>query len=349
MTVKTCLLQRGIMLLAVTYPAVTSFPHAGLRSQVSLLNPKAALPRTPCAPAVPARAPFNPPAMTDRLADLQRGERFSTASADADIEAGLDDQSEALLQSFTREADAIERVLVWGDSVISDVTAALASSSCDVPLQGSQLDAVETKMQAVRRRLKKMADDNRSFAAEHSGRPATVRTRLVHYTKLGKDFITITGRLSAVREKHRTVLKDGLKRAVRDVNPDVSERAVDAALREGGQIDDMLVGRGSHMEHQIADIRARNADIQKLVKNIADINQMFQDMSILVESQQTLINDIEYNVQEVKADVKSAGEELVQARAHQKSKNKKKMCVILLILIIIAIIVIAILASVLTK
>lgn len=72
-------------------------------------------------------------------------------------------------------------------------------------------------------------------------------------------------------------------------------------------------------------------------------------MSILVESQQTLINDIEYNVQEVKADVKSAGEELVQARAHQKSKNKKKMCVILLILIIIAIIVIAILASVLTK
>lgn len=280
--------------------------------------------------------------MTDRLADLTGGRRYSNDSA-PDLEAGLDDESARLLEKFNKEVAAIDKVIGWADRMIS-------SDAEDESERTKQLDAVDEKMKAVRKRLKAMADANKVFARENSSRPATVRTRVVRYTKCSKDFIGMTERLSAAWDEHRQVLAAGVKRDVMRANPRASEREVDSALNSGGQaqLDAVLSSsRSAAAQHQLEDIRERNKDIQKLVKSVAELNQIFQDMSILVETQQDLINNIEYTVQDVKADVKVANEELVQARAHQKSKRKKKMCIIFLVIIIVIIILLAILIPVL--
>lgn len=280
--------------------------------------------------------------MTDRLADLQRGQRLSNASATSDLEAGLDDESERLLHSFNREADAIDKVLVWASDKIANVRDS-GRDDFAAAARTTELEAVESKVHAVRRRLKAMADGNKKFARENSNRPATVRTRIVRYTKLGKDFIAVTEALAGAREEHRVHLAAGVKRAVMNANPRASEREVEHALGSGTQhqLDAVLVdARSSTAQHQLEDIRERNKEIQKLVRSVAELNQIFQDMSILVETQQDLVNNIEYTVQEVKADVKQANEELIQARAHQKSRNKKKMwCIILSVAILLIILI----------
>lgn len=287
--------------------------------------------------------------MTDRLADLQRGQRISNASATSDLEAGLDDESERLLQSFNREAEAIDKVLVWAADKINSVRNS-GRDEFAAASHSSDLETVETKVHAVRRRLKTMADSNKKFAREHSNRPATVRTRIVRYTKLGNDFVAVTKNLSQARDQHRAQLTVGVKRAVMDANPRASEQEVERAIGSGAQhqLDSVLSdARSTAARHQLEDIRERNKDIQKLVRSVAELNQIFQDMSILVETQQDLVNEIEFTVQEVKGDVKQANEELVQARAHQKSRNKKKMWCIILAVVIVLIIVLTILFALL--
>ena len=282
--------------------------------------------------------------MTDRLADLTGGRRYSNDSV-PDLEAGIDDESNRLLDKFNKEVAAIDKVITWANRMI-------ASEARDEAERTKQLDAVDEKMKAVRRRLKSMAEANKVFARENSSRPSTVRTRVVRYTKCSKDFIAMTERLSNAWDEHRQVLAAGVKRDVMRANPYASEPEIDNAINSGGQaqLDAVLSDSSSATaRHQLEDIRERNKDIQKLVKSVAELNQIFQDMSILVETQQDLINNIEYTVEEVKSDVKTANEELVQARAHQKSKRKKKMCIILLVVIIIIAILLAVLIPILNK
>jgi len=281
--------------------------------------------------------------MTDRLADLTGGRHYSDDD-EVDIEAGapgVDDESNRLLEKFNREVAAIDKVTVWANGILN-------SASPSTAHRGRKLQQVEEKMKAVRKRLKNMADTNAQFAKDNSGRPATVRTRIVRYTKCSQDFMSMTEKLASSWEDHRTELSMEVKRDVMSVNTRATEAEVDHAINNN-QLESVLVSRQdtSEARHQLEDIRERNKDIQKLVKSVAELNQIFQDMSILVNQQQDLINNIEYTVQEVKSDTKVAAEELVQARAHQKSKRKKKICICVIIIVIIIVILIAVLIPVL--
>lgn len=277
--------------------------------------------------------------MTDRLAELREGHTTAISSAEPDdIEAGLRQEQDAVLAKFTPEADAIENVYIWAndtfpvvDSMLDDPSALAAASQ--------KLDLVEEKLGAVRKRLKRLAAENKQIAAAGTAPPASLRMRVSRYTKLGRDFMDVTERLERVREKHKEVATRVVKKGIMDMDPAVSETRVDQALEAGAPLETVLDVNSTELQYQIDDLRARNDDIKKLTQNIVELHQMFTDMSILVEGQQELINNIEYNVKEVKQDTKKATEELVEARRHQKSARKKKM--IIAVIVIVGIIVIA--------
>lgn len=278
--------------------------------------------------------------MTDRLAELHQGRSIPThASADVDdIESGLIADQDAVSAKFNREADAIEKVYFWAGNSIRAVDESLSESLIDADaLQtiGEKLKVIEEKLSAVRKRLKRIAGENKDLAAQNSGVPSSLRIRVSRYTKLGKDFMAVTSKLESTREVHKKAVTMTMKREILTANPSASEAKVDRALESGTGLETILQSDNSNLRYQIEDLQSRNRDIQKLSKNIVDLHQMFTDMSILVEGQQELINDIEYNVKEVKTDTKKATEELVIARKHQKSARKKKACICILVIVII--------------
>lgn len=298
----------------------------------------------------------NSPNMTSRLDELRQGlpdvDSVDGDNYEDDIEAGMDPESERLMDRFNRETAAIQNVLNWARTSVDEVdhSFAVGAQSANpnaLDAAGKRLDSVEEKLGAVRKRLKRIAGENQDFKRDYGNRTAVVRSRVIQYKKLGQQFIDITKDLESVRLKHREALERSVRSDVMRANPHVSGAQVDAAMANGDSGLDQVLGTTANtaeLRHQIQDIKARNLEIQKLSKSLVELHTMFTDMSILVEGQQELLNNIEYNVEEAKQNTEKAGEELVVARKHQKSRNKKKiilcvLCVLITIGIALAIII----------
>lgn len=283
--------------------------------------------------------------MTSRMDELH-GFQDDAADDDGDVEAGLDAESERLMARFNKEADAIRNVLDWSRASVDDVARSFAAARpSTTPARladaAAKLDLVEDKLAAVRRRLKRIAGENRDFRRDHARRTAATRARVVQYKHMGDRFLAVTKDLEAVRGRHRDALARSVRADVMAANPALTERDADAAMAAGGtRLESAMVpdrADTADLRYQVEDVKNRNAEIAKLGKNMADLNAMFVDMGILVDGQQELLNNIEYNVEEVKDTTQKATEELVLARKHQKSKKKKKcVCMIVCILICIA-------------
>lgn len=57
----------------------------------------------------------------------------------------------------------------------------------------------------------------------------------------------------------------------------------------------------------------RNAEIHSIAQSIADLADMFKDLSSLVIDQGTLLDRVDWNVEQMNTEVKGAVEELTQA------------------------------------
>lgn len=60
-------------------------------------------------------------------------------------------------------------------------------------------------------------------------------------------------------------------------------------------------------------IDRRNAEIQSIAQSIADLADMFKDLSSLVIDQGTLLDRVDWNVEQMNTEVKGAVKELTQA------------------------------------
>ena len=84
----------------------------------------------------------------------------------------------------------------------------------------------------------------------------------------------------------------------------------------------------------LADIQERHRDITRLETSIAELHQLFLDMSVLVESQGELLDQIEYTVSQSVNYTGKAVEELRTANDYQKRVCKAMCCVIVTSLLI---------------
>lgn len=203
----------------------------------------------------------------------------------------------------------------------------------------AHMAALETRVSATRGRLAALAEDNKRVAKAASLGPASMRIRVTRFGKLAADFTTFLQQFEAARDAFRERIGDGIVQEVQNMG--LGDRAeVDEAVREGS-LEELLLKASPEMRYQVEDLRERNKAFEKLNRDVAQLHEMFVEMSYLTENQQTLINEIEHNVEEVQRDVEKADEEIVEARRHQKSANKKKMIIaaIAIALLIIMIVV----------
>ncbi|KAI0311963.1 t-SNARE [Amylostereum chailletii] len=82
-----------------------------------------------------------------------------------------------------------------------------------------------------------------------------------------------------------------------------------------------------------ADLRARDRELNEIAKSIGALAELFKDLSALVIDQGTLLDSVEYNIEQTAAHVGEAVKELETATRYQKNTGRRK-CIFLLVLII---------------
>lgn len=73
----------------------------------------------------------------------------------------------------------------------------------------------------------------------------------------------------------------------------------------------------------------REKEVIKIVKSIMDLNDIFKDISHMVKDQGTVLDRIDYNVEQTQARVTEGYKQLQRAEMYQR-KNRKMHCIVIL-------------------
>ncbi|KAI0565634.1 hypothetical protein FGB62_16g023 [Gracilaria domingensis] len=235
--------------------------------------------------------------MTDRLGELHEG----APSASDDIEAVVYTAAEANLAAFNREADVVERLILQADRSIRIVTDDIYDT--DV----ARLDTIHNNLDAARKHLQRIADDNRQVAARTDSSLAILKHRVNRFTQLSKDFMGVIAQIETVRELHLDAVTDGDKRDILAANRRATETLVESEF-QGGDLQAVLHEDEVHLRDQSEDLRAGNQDTQYEIKD---------------------------NVKQAHQTKKKAVEDLEMARNAQKAAIEKKWCYIISVIVIL--------------
>ncbi|CAH7675490.1 t-SNARE [Phakopsora pachyrhizi] len=86
-------------------------------------------------------------------------------------------------------------------------------------------------------------------------------------------------------------------------------------------------------------LETRNKEIEGIAKSISELADMFKDLGNLVLDQGTLLDRIDYNVEQMSNEVKGAAEELKVAKEYQKRSGKCRVIFLLVLLVFAAVLI----------
>jgi len=286
-------------------------------------------------------------AMQDRLAEL-RGTMGMVAAGDLEMAAG----HATFMQDFFDDVQEIKKIMSTIRSNIRQIehnhgeclTAISAEQSRD---SSSRLEALmkETNGAAsqVRNKLKTIDLENKDFARRNEG-ASEARIRSNMHGTLTRKFVDLMSEYQEIQTKYKNKYRERGERQFRVVNPNATKEEIDAALAGDQQeifTQYILQGPGhAQARNALADIQERHRDITRLETSIQELHQLFLDMSVLVESQGELLDQIEYTVSQSVNFTGKAVEELRSANKYQK-KVRKKMCCVICVVLIVAVILIS--------
>lgn len=282
--------------------------------------------------------------MNDRLAELQAG-----GAADSDVEMLPLGGNSAYMQPFFDEVGEIKKIMSTIRYNIRQIeqnhgeclTAISAEQSRE---SSSRLENLmkETNGAAsqVRNKLKTLDLENKDFAKRNEG-ASEARIRSNMHGTLTRKFVDLMAEYQEIQTKYKNKYRERGERQYRVVNPNATREEIDAALAGDQQeifTQHILQGPGhAQARNALADIQERHRDITRLETSIQELHQLFLDMSVLVEAQGELLDQIEYTVSQSVNYTGKAVEELRSANKYQKKVRKKMCCVICIGLIVIII------------
>lgn len=83
-------------------------------------------------------------------------------------------------------------------------------------------------------------------------------------------------------------------------------------------------------------------EIRQIQKDMADLQELFQDMSYIVEYQQPLIDRIEDNITNTSLHTEAGLQDVVRTETKQNKKRSRTCCLLLLVIILLLLIIILI-------
>eukprot|EP01111_Echinosteliopsis_oligospora_P016105 TRINITY_DN6572_c0_g1_i2.p1 TRINITY_DN6572_c0_g1~~TRINITY_DN6572_c0_g1_i2.p1 ORF type:complete len:265 (+),score=60.09 TRINITY_DN6572_c0_g1_i2:79-873(+) len=128
--------------------------------------------------------------------------------------------------------------------------------------------------------------------------------------------------------------------------PDASMQEIEEAIQNGTS-DKIFAQQQLDTQHlhgqaknALSYINDRHREVLQIQSSVAELNQLFLDMAILVESQGAILNTIEDNVTSAVENTKG-GAHLLGKAVQQEKKSRKKMWIIIGILLVLICVILA--------
>jgi len=185
--------------------------------------------------------------------------------------------------------------------------------------------------------------DNISSMTMASFRELTDRVRMVKSVPEGRQprnlaqVGRVERRLKEANQEYQQVeagfrkkTQDQMARQYRIVRPNASESEVRAAVEDtsgNAQVFQQALMQGNRMGEATSTlnaVRARQQDMQKIEQTLGELVQLFTDLSVLVEQQETQFVDVSQKTEMVEEDVRQANVEIGTAVHTARSTRKKK-------------------------
>ncbi|XP_004717191.1 syntaxin-16 isoform X1 [Echinops telfairi] len=109
----------------------------------------------------------------------------------------------------------------------------------------------------------------------------------------------------------------------------------DTALYDRGFTDEQLV----LVEQNTLLVEEREHEIRRIVQSISDLNEIFRDLGAMIVEQGTVLDRIDYNVEQSHCKTEDGLKQLHKAEQHQK-KNRKMLVILILVVVIVVLIVV---------
>ncbi|KAJ2082378.1 hypothetical protein H4R24_001614 [Coemansia sp. RSA 988] len=208
----------------------------------------------------------------------------------------------------------------------------------------NKMDTSRELVKTTSAELKSLSD----FQANTS--EAKRRARRLEQQKLTTDFQKVLEQFQNIQRVSAEVTRefvDRAKHAVQaqaDPNYGQEEEYAESTPLLGGQQQQQqqqlqrrveLAVLDNDIEYNEALINERESEINEIEQGIVELNEIFRDMGTIVTEQQSLLDNIETNVQSVAVNALGASEELNTASEYQRRSNKTKFCILLFAIIFI--------------
>mmetsp|Transcript_5878 Transcript_5878/g.9552 ORF Transcript_5878/g.9552 Transcript_5878/m.9552 type:complete len:310 (+) Transcript_5878:43-972(+) len=279
--------------------------------------------------------------MGDRLLDKSRS---TSASSD-------DTSADGFMSKFFKDVATVKaRMLAIKSNLklIEDMQSqVLTAVSRDQKQQVSQdldrvTDETNAYAQQVKLILKTMDRNEKELDGKRNGSATVSESRIRSNMQgtLTRKFMDLMTEFQTLQTKYKTRIKETIERQCKIVNPEASQEDIDKALeRPDNQVFATTILKTGPIQakNALLDIQERHKDFTKLEQSLKELHQLFLDMSILVESQGELLDQIEVNVNNAVGNSSVAVKELHTARKRQISAGKMKCCIITTIIVVLLI------------
>ncbi|KIJ68995.1 hypothetical protein HYDPIDRAFT_172496 [Hydnomerulius pinastri MD-312] len=174
-----------------------------------------------------------------------------------------------------------------------------------------------------------------------SGRDGQIRKQQTALVK--SKFVDAIQNYQTVEQQYRQKYKQRMERQYKIVKPDATAEEIRAVVNDdsGGQIfSQALMNSNRYGESRAAyrEVQERHQDIKRIEQTIAELAQLFNDMSVMIEQQDETINTIEATAAIVEKDMEAGLGHTDKAVDSARSARKKRWICFILTVVILAII-----------
>ncbi|KAL1921594.1 uncharacterized protein VTP21DRAFT_11310 [Calcarisporiella thermophila] len=208
-----------------------------------------------------------------------------------------------------------------------------------------QLDSL---LAQVKRKNTKLKDRIKAMELSNSKMKPSgdLQIRKTQHSNLKKKFMETIRKFQDIERVHQEKYRNRMERQIRIVKPDASEEEIEAVIDSdnAGQIFAQSVlqsNRSGQARAVLAEVQSRHDEIKKIENTILELHSLFQDMSMLVEQQAEVINEVEQYAEEAAVNIEAGTKEVqVAVTSAQKARTKRKWCFLILVILIIVILIV---------
>lgn len=141
----------------------------------------------------------------------------------------------------------------------------------------------------------------------------------------------------------KATVKAKISRQVQTVDPSLTEEQVANMIDDPEAVQDVLQAKifaSAHntVRNAIQDVNNSYQELGKLEKNVKQLFEMIQDLSIIVKNQSSILNSIEENLKATKNYIHKAEMNMVEAKKQYMEGNERLCCIaVCLVFIVLAV------------